>query len=60
MVYVVDSGMVKQKDYNPQTGMDSLGVTPISRWARPASPRAGCAGSRQLWFCPERRAMSRF
>lgn len=32
VVYVVDSGMVKQKEYNPQTGMDSLGVTPISRW----------------------------
>ena len=33
VVYVVDSGMVKQKSYNPATGMDSLGVTPISRCA---------------------------
>ena len=31
VVYVVDSGVVKQKEYNPRTGMDSLGVTPISR-----------------------------
>ena len=31
VVYVVDTGMVKQKEYNPRTGMDSLGVTPISR-----------------------------
>ncbi len=30
-MYVVDSGVVKQKEYNPRTGMDSLGVTPISR-----------------------------
>lgn len=30
-MYVVDSGVVKQKEYNPRTGMDSLGVVPISR-----------------------------
>lgn len=26
------SGVVKQKSYNPATGMDSLAVVPISRW----------------------------
>lgn len=31
IVYVVDPGFVKQRQYNPQTGMDSLGVVPISR-----------------------------
>jgi ATP-dependent RNA helicase DHX8/PRP22 len=29
--YVVDSGFVKQKVYNPETGMDSLVVTRISQ-----------------------------
>ncbi len=32
VVYVIDPGMVKQKEYNPHTGLDSLLVTPISRW----------------------------
>ena len=36
VVFVVDPGVVKQKEYDPQTGMDSLKVTPISavqaRW----------------------------
>ena len=31
VVYVVDPGVVKQKSYDPATGMDSLGVVPISR-----------------------------
>ena len=31
VVYVVDPGLVKQKSHNPQTGMDSLEVVPISR-----------------------------
>ncbi len=31
VVYVVDPGMVKQKSHNPQTGLDSLEVVPISR-----------------------------
>ena len=31
VVYVIDTGMVKQKDHNPRTGMDSLTVVPISR-----------------------------
>ena len=31
VVYVVDPGVVKQKSYNPATGMESLAITPISR-----------------------------
>jgi ATP-dependent RNA helicase DHX8/PRP22 len=41
-VYVVDSGVVKQKHYQPATGMDSLDVVPISRVG--ATQRAGRAG----------------
>ena len=33
VVYVIDPGMVKQKEYNPSTGLDSLLVHPISRCA---------------------------
>lgn len=40
--YVVDPGFVKQKIYNPKSGMDSLVVTPISQAA--AQQRAGRAG----------------
>ncbi|VDM61265.1 unnamed protein product [Angiostrongylus costaricensis] len=40
--YVVDPGFVKQKIYNPKSGMDSLVVTPISQAA--AKQRAGRAG----------------
>ncbi len=29
--YVVDPGFVKQKVFNPKSGMDSLVVTPISQ-----------------------------
>ncbi len=31
IVYVIDPGMVKQKSYDPQSGMDALTVVPISR-----------------------------
>ena len=31
VVYVIDPGMVKEKNYNPATGLDSLNVNPISR-----------------------------
>jgi hypothetical protein len=45
VVYVVDSGMVKQKSYQPSTGMDSLDVVAISRWAvRGRAARAVLAG----------------
>ena len=40
--YVVDSGFVKQKVYDPKMAMDSLAVTPISKAA--AKQRAGRAG----------------
>ncbi|KAK5970479.1 Pre-mRNA-splicing factor ATP-dependent RNA helicase mog-5 [Trichostrongylus colubriformis] len=40
--FVVDPGFVKQKIYNPKSGMDSLVVTPISQAA--AKQRAGRAG----------------
>ena len=33
VVYVVDAGRVKLKAYNPQTGIDTLSVVPISRLA---------------------------
>ncbi|RIA96030.1 P-loop containing nucleoside triphosphate hydrolase protein [Glomus cerebriforme] len=40
--YVVDTGFVKQKSYDPSTGMDALLVVPISQAA--ATQRAGRAG----------------
>eukprot|EP01128_Nolandella_sp_AFSM9_P011983 TRINITY_DN8863_c0_g1_i1.p1 TRINITY_DN8863_c0_g1~~TRINITY_DN8863_c0_g1_i1.p1 ORF type:complete len:585 (-),score=114.99 TRINITY_DN8863_c0_g1_i1:115-1731(-) len=40
--YVVDPGFVKQKVYNPKTGMDALLVTPISKAS--ANQRSGRAG----------------
>ncbi|CAF0749495.1 unnamed protein product [Didymodactylos carnosus] len=40
--YVVDPGFVKQKVFNPKTGMDSLVVTPISQ--AQAKQRMGRAG----------------
>lgn len=33
VVYVVDPGVVKQKSYDPHTGMESLAVVPVSRSA---------------------------
>lgn len=33
VVYVVDPGVVKQKSYNPATGMETLAITAISRSA---------------------------
>lgn len=42
VVYVIDSGVVKQKHYHPGSGMDSLDVVPISRVQ--ATQRAGRAG----------------
>lgn len=38
VVYVVDPGLVKQKSYNPATGMESLAITPISRQALALGP----------------------
>lgn len=42
VVYVIDPGFVKQNNYNPKTGMESLVVEPISRAS--ASQRSGRAG----------------
>ncbi|KAI3389522.1 hypothetical protein SNEBB_005771 [Seison nebaliae] len=43
--YVVDPGFVKQKVFDPKTGMDSLRVTPISQaQAKQRSGRAGRTG----------------
>ncbi|KAL8118675.1 pre-mRNA-splicing factor ATP-dependent RNA helicase DEAH1-like isoform X2 [Apium graveolens] len=40
--YVIDTGFVKIKSYNPRTGMESLLVTPISKAS--ANQRAGRSG----------------
>ncbi|KAJ3331468.1 putative pre-mRNA-splicing factor ATP-dependent RNA helicase dhx16 [Gonapodya sp. JEL0774] len=42
VVYVIDPGFVKQKSYNPRTGMESLVVVPCSRAS--ANQRLGRAG----------------
>jgi pre-mRNA-splicing factor ATP-dependent RNA helicase DHX16 len=42
IVYVIDTGFVKQTSYNPRTGMESLIVTPCSKAG--ANQRAGRAG----------------
>jgi ATP-dependent RNA helicase DHX8/PRP22 len=42
VVYVIDSGVVKQRHHHPESGMDSLDVVPISRVQ--ATQRAGRAG----------------
>lgn len=42
IVYVIDTGFVKENIYNPSTGMESLVVTPCSRAS--ADQRAGRAG----------------
>ena len=42
VTFVIDPGMVKQKTFNPKTGMESLVVVPCSKAA--AKQRAGRAG----------------
>jgi pre-mRNA-splicing factor ATP-dependent RNA helicase DHX15/PRP43 len=49
IVYVVDSGLVKQLVYNPRCCLDMLQVVPISRAA--ANQRAGRAGRTQPGTC---------
>ena len=47
--FVVDSGFVKQKMYDPTTGMDALLVVPISQAA--ATQRSGRAGRTRAGVC---------
>eukprot|EP01119_Soliformovum_irregulare_P003637 TRINITY_DN1444_c0_g1_i6.p1 TRINITY_DN1444_c0_g1~~TRINITY_DN1444_c0_g1_i6.p1 ORF type:complete len:699 (-),score=229.14 TRINITY_DN1444_c0_g1_i6:119-2131(-) len=49
IVYVVDPGYVKQKGFNPRTGMESLDVVSISQVA--AAQRAGRAGRTRPGKC---------
>eukprot|EP00899_Mesostigma_viride_P007205 jgi/Mesvir1/16486/Mv10044-RA.1 len=49
IVYVVDTGVVKLKKYNPKTGMDTLAVSPISRTQ--AVQRTGRAGRTRPGKC---------
>lgn len=49
VVYVIDSGYVKQRQYNPSSGMYSLDVVPISRVQ--ANQRAGRAGRTRPGKC---------
>jgi pre-mRNA-splicing factor ATP-dependent RNA helicase DHX15/PRP43 len=49
IVYVVDSGFVKQKVYNPRIRVESLLVTPISKAS--AKQRAGRAGRTRPGKC---------
>ena len=47
--FVIDCGHVKQKQYNPKTGMDRLVIVPISKVQ--AIQRAGRAGRTQAGRC---------
>ncbi|KAG6034447.1 hypothetical protein E4U41_006531 [Claviceps citrina] len=49
IVYVVDCGFVKLRAYNPKTGIETLGVTEISKAS--ASQRAGRAGRTKPGKC---------
>ena len=42
IAFVIDSGLVKQKEHNPETGMETLMVIPISKVQ--AMQRTGRAG----------------
>ena len=47
--YVIDSGMVKSRDFNPNTGLDALRGVPVSR--AQARQRAGRAGRQASGKC---------
>ena len=42
VVYVIDPGFIKQKTYNPRTGMESLIVVPVSI-------KPSCCGRMTYW-----------
>uniref|UniRef100_A0A4W3JJF1 Probable ATP-dependent RNA helicase DHX35 n=2 Tax=Callorhinchus milii TaxID=7868 RepID=A0A4W3JJF1_CALMI len=49
IVFVIDCGFVKLRAYNPQTGIESLVVAPVSRAS--AAQRAGRAGRNRSGKC---------
>ncbi len=49
IVYVVDSGFVKLRAYNPRTGIETLTTTPVSKAS--AAQRAGRAGRTKPGKC---------
>ncbi|KAJ4306871.1 hypothetical protein N0V88_000243 [Collariella sp. IMI 366227] len=49
IVYVIDSGFVKLRAYNPKTGIESLTATPVSKAS--AAQRAGRAGRTKPGKC---------
>lgn len=49
IVYVIDSGFVKLRAYNPRTGIESLTITPVSKAS--AAQRAGRAGRTKPGKC---------
>ncbi|XP_064394923.1 probable ATP-dependent RNA helicase DHX40 [Halichondria panicea] len=49
VVYVVDSGFVKQLAYNPRTGLDSLDIVPVAK--SEAIQRCGRAGRTKPGHC---------
>ncbi|KAL2265405.1 hypothetical protein VTJ83DRAFT_6505 [Remersonia thermophila] len=49
VAYVVDAGFVKVRAYNPQTGIESLTTTPVSKAS--AAQRAGRAGRTRPGKC---------
>lgn len=49
IAYVIDPGLVKQRNFNASTGIDSLLIVPISRVA--AKQRAGRAGRTRKGVC---------
>ncbi|KAF5546665.1 ATP-binding protein PRP16 [Fusarium mexicanum] len=49
VVYVIDTGLVKEPGFHPRLGCDTLGTTPISKAS--ARQRAGRAGRTRPGFC---------
>jgi HrpA-like RNA helicase len=47
--YVVDTGLVKVRGFNPKTGIETLTISPVSKAA--ANQRAGRAGREAAGFC---------